>query len=170
MEEAIVSGPDKKAYDIKDLLIYDLNHYLPNDPIYRSDKCFMSFGIDNRDALLNTELINYLKLLDPEWFIKDGEQKYLLKKITNKYIPAYLMDKPRKGFTIPLASWLRTTFKPLVDLYLDPAQLKEHQLLNISEVMKIKANFKSYPSAYNAQKVWLILQFQMWYTYWIKAQ
>jgi len=169
MEEAIVSKPDKKAYDIKDLLIYDLNNYLPNDPIYRSDKCFMSYGIDNRDALLKTELINYLKLLDPEWFIKDGEQKYLLKRITNKYIPAQLMDKPRKGFTIPLEKWLKTSFKPLVEFYLDPVQLNEHLLLNVAEVAKIKTAFAKNPNLYNAQKVWLILQFQMWYANWIKA-
>jgi len=169
IEEEIVNKPDKRAYDIKDLLIYDLNNYLPNDPIYRSDKCFMSYGIDNRDALLKIELINYLKLLDPEWFIKDGEQKYLLKRITNKYIPAQLMDKPRKGFTIPLEKWLKTSFKPLVEFYLDPIQLNEHLLLNVAEVAKIKTAFVKNPNLYNAQKVWLILQFQMWYAHWIKA-
>lgn len=156
-----------QVQNIKDLLIYDLHNYLPNDLLYKSDKCFMSFGVDNRDALLKTELINYLKTLDSEWFIRDGQQKYLLKKITNKYVPAHLMDKPKKGFVIPLATWLNTTFKPLVDVYLTPERLNKHDLLNVEQVLKIKANFKNNASDYNAQKVWLLLQFQMWYERWM---
>jgi len=164
----MVNGkPNHEVQNIKDLLIYDLHNYLPNDLLYKSDKCFMSFGVDNRDALLKTELVNYLKTLDSEWFIKDGQQKYLLKKITNKYVPAHLMDKPKKGFVIPLATWLKTTFKPLVDVYLTPEKLNAHHLLNVDEVLKIKANFKKNASDYNAQKVWLLLQFQMWYERWM---
>ncbi len=166
--EPMVNGkPNHEVQNIKDLLIYDLHNYLPNDLLYKSDKCFMSFGVDNRDALLKTELVNYLKTLDSEWFIKDGQQKYLLKKITNKYVPAHLMDKPKKGFVIPLATWLKTTFKPLVDVYLTPEKLNAHHLLNVDEVLKIKANFKKNASDYNAQKVWLLLQFQMWYERWM---
>lgn len=156
-----------EAHTIKDLLIYDLHNYLPNDLLFKSDRCFMHFNVDNRDALLNMELINYLSTLNPEWFIKDGEQKYLLKKITNKYIPAHLMDEPKKGFAIPLASWLKTSFKPFVNLYLSKDKLAVHNLLNTQEVLKIKASFNRNPTAYNAQKVWLILQFQLWYFKWM---
>jgi asparagine synthase (glutamine-hydrolysing) len=166
--QPMVNGkPNHEVQNIKDLLIYDLHNYLPNDLLYKSDKCFMNFGVDNRDALLKTELVNYLKTLDSEWFIKDGQQKYLLKKITNKYVPAHLMDKPKKGFVIPLATWLKTTFKPLVEFYLTPEKLNAHHLLNVDEVLKIKSNFRKNASDYNAQKVWLLLQFQMWHERWM---
>lgn len=154
--------------NIKDLLIYDLENYLPNDLLYKSDKSFMHFGIENRDALLKVELIDYLKGLDPKWFIKDGEQKYLLKKITHKYIPSHLMKKPKVGFVIPLSLWLKTIFKPLVEEYINAERLSDHNLLNTEEVLRIKAAFKSNSSSYNAQKLWLILQFQMWHEHWIK--
>lgn len=155
--------------NIKDLLIYDLENYLPNDLLYKSDKSFMHFGIENRDALLNVKLINYLKGLDPKWFIKGGEQKYLLKKITHKYIPSHLMKKPKGGFAIPLSLWLKTIFKPLIEEYINTERLNEHNLLNTEEVLIIKAAFKTNSSDYNAQKLWLILQFQMWYERWIKT-
>lgn len=154
---------------IKNLLIYDFESLLPHDLLYKSDKCLMHFGIENRDALLKTELINYLKTLDPKWFIKGGEQKYLLKKITHKYIPSHLMKKPKSSFAVPLAVWLKTILKPFVDDYITTEKLNEHQLLNVAEVLKIKAAFKNNSSTYNAQKIWLILQFQMWYERWIKA-
>lgn len=160
-------GIERKAQNIKDLLIYDLHNYLPNNILFKSDKCFMHYGIDNRDAILKTDLVDYLASLDSKWFIKDGEQKYLLKKITNKYIPAAYMKKPQKGFGIPLASWLKTSFKPLVDKYLSAEKLNSHGLFNLKEVQKIKSSFYANGSAYNAQKVWLLLQFQMWHERWM---
>lgn len=153
--------------DIKGLLIYDLDNYLPNNLLFKCNKSFMHFGIDHRDAILKTELAQYLATLDPKWFIKDGEQKYLLKQITHKYVPASLMNKPKKSFAIPLAKWLKTSFKPLVDLYLSPEKLNSHQLFNEKEVLRIKIAFEKNSTTANAQQVWLILQFQMWYDRWM---
>lgn len=159
----------QKDQNIKNLLVYDLENYLPNDLLYKNDKCFMHFSIENRDALLKTELINYLKNLGPQWFYKGGEQKYLLKKITNKYIPPHLMGKPKGNFAIPLSLWLKTILKPLVEEYITVAKLNEHHLLDVDEVLKIKVAFNKNSSIDNAQKLWLILQFQMWYERWIKV-
>jgi len=158
---------NEETVSIKNLLIHDLHSYLPNNILSKNDRCFRHYGVENRDALLKTELIDYLSTLDSELFLKDGEQKYLLKKITHKYIPEQIMHNPKKGFVIPLAEWLKTSLKPLVNSYLSAPKLKEHGLLNLHEVQKIKSAFYSNSSLYNAQKVWLLLQFQMWYEHWI---
>jgi asparagine synthase (glutamine-hydrolysing) len=167
-EPKLVVNKKSNAITIKGLLIYDLHHYLPNNILFKNDRCFAHYGMENRDAILKAELIDYLTTLDPEWFIKDGQQKYLLKKITNKYIPEQLMKKPKKGFVIPLASWLKTTFRPLVEKYLSPELLNQHQLFDITEVTKIKNTFYRNSNTHNAQKVWLLLQFQMWYERWMR--
>lgn len=167
--EQAPSKPAQKDQDIKNLITYDFDNFLPNDLLFKSDKCFSHFGIENRDALLKVDLANYLKTLDAKWFIKDGAQKYLLKKIVAKYIPPQLMQKPIGDFPTPLATWLKTILKPLVEKYINVESLNEHQLLNVTEVMKVKAAFNRKGSNYNAQKVWLILQFQMWHERWIKA-
>jgi asparagine synthase (glutamine-hydrolysing) len=152
---------------IKELLVHDLHHYLPHHILAKSDHCFMHYGVDNRDAILKSELIDYLLTLDAKWFLKDGQQKYLLKKITAKYIPAKLMSGPKKGFVIPLASWLKTVFRPMIEEYLSPERLAQHQLFNEAEVEQIKNTFYRSPSREHAQKVWLLLQFQMWYARWM---
>jgi len=163
----IVNKGKSNAQNIKDLLIHDLHNYLPNNIFFKNDKCFTHYGVENRDALLKNELITYLASLDSKWFIKDGEQKYLLKKITAKYIPSHLMDNPKKGFVIPLAKWLKTILKPLVEEYISEEKLNQHQLFNVSEALKIKSAFYMRATAYNAQRVWLLLQFQMWYQKWM---
>ena len=77
------------------------------------------------------------------------------------------MHSPQKGLVTPLASWLKTSLKPLVDSYLSAPKLKEHNLFNIKEVQNIKSAFYANSNVYNAQKVWLLLQFQMWHEKWI---
>lgn len=156
-----------KVDTVKELLIHDLHNYLPDSIISKNDKCFRYFGIENRDALLKTELIDYLSTLDHKLFLKDSEQKYLLKKISHKYIPKNFINNPKKGFVTPLASWLKTSFKPLIKYYLSSSKLNEHGLLNHKEVQKIISSFNLNGSSHNAQKVWLLLQFQMWYATWM---
>ncbi|SFG88216.1 asparagine synthase (glutamine-hydrolyzing) [Pedobacter insulae] len=151
---------------LKDLMDYDFENYLPNNLLYKGYKSLRYFGIDHRDAFLKADLINYLAQLDANWFIKKKEYKYLLRKITHKYVPAALMDDAKRDFTIPLPLWLKTCFKPYVETYLSVEQLNKHQLLNIDEVLRIKARFYANSNINNAKKIWLLLQFQLWYEQW----
>lgn len=148
---------------IKSLLNFDQENYLPNDLLLKSDRITMYYGIDNRDAMLKTELVDLLKKVDEKWFIKDGNLKYLLKNITHQYIPKNLMDRPKKGFSIPIKEWMNTIYKPYLEQYLSPEQLDKHRFFNIVEVFKIKNRFYTNPNDSDARKLWLLLQFQMWY-------
>ncbi len=158
---------NNKTQNIKTLLAYDIDHYLPNDLLLKTDSSCMYFGVENRDALLKTNLVNYLKNLDEKWFIKDGISKYLLKKITHKYIPEKLMSKQKKGFSVPISLWLNTFLKPYVDEYLSHTELNKHNLFNPEVIFKIKNDFYVKGVATNAKKIWLLLQFQMWYNRWM---
>lgn len=166
-EDKAISARKPKANGIKDLLLHDLHNYLPDNLLVKSDKSFMNFAIESRDTILSTDLITYLATLDAKWFIKDGEQKYLLKQITHKYVPAEFIKKPKKGFVIPLASWLKTSFKPLVTKYVSEEKLREHQLFNVDAALDIKKKFYQNSNPTNAQKLWMMLQFQMWYERWM---
>ncbi|MNK00492.1 Asparagine synthetase [glutamine-hydrolyzing] 1 [compost metagenome] len=148
---------------IKSLLNFDQENYLPNDLLLKSDRITMHYGIDNRDALLKTDLVNLLKMVDDKWFIKDGNLKYLLKNITHQYIPKKLMDRPKKGFSIPIVEWMSTIYKPYLEQYLSPEQLDKHRFFDIVEVFKTKNRFYISPNGSDARKLWLLLQFQMWY-------
>lgn len=156
----------KGEKNLKDLILFDFENQLPNGLLYKSDKCLMHHGIDNRDAFLKADLVNYLGKLDSEFFIRKGKNKYLLRQITHKYVPEQMMDQHKKGFTIPLPQWLKTCFRPYIETYLSEQQLRKHQLLNIEEVLRLKAAFYSNASINNAKKIWLLLQFQMWQEKW----
>lgn len=155
--------PKVSSDTIKALLNFDLENYLPNDLLLKSDRITMYFGIDNRDAMLKTDLVELLDRLDEKWFIKDGNLKHLLKSVTHKYIPKNLMDRPKKGFSIPIVKWMSTIYRPYIEEYLSPEQLDKHRFFNIIEVFRIKSRFYNKPNGSDARKLWLLLQFQMWH-------
>ncbi len=154
---------DQQNDNIKSLLNFDQGNYLSNDLLLKSDRITMHYGIDNRDALLSIELVDTLAAIDEKWFIKDGNLKQLLKNITHQYIPQKLMERPKKGFSIPIIEWMNTIYKPHVEEYLSLAQLNKHRFFNIVEVFRIKNHFYANPNGNDARKLWLLLQFQMWY-------
>ncbi len=149
--------------DIRSLLNFDQDNYLTNDLLLKSDRITMHYGIDNRDALLSIELVDTLASIDEKWFIKNGNLKQLLKNITHQYIPQKLMERPKKGFSIPIIEWMNTIYKPYVEEYLSLAQLNKHRFFNIVEVLRIKNHFYANPNGNDARRLWLLLQFQMWY-------
>ena len=73
------------------------------------------------------------------------------------------MERPKKGFSIPLIEWMTTIYRPYLEEYLSSVQLNKHQFFNNLEVFKIKKRFLDTPNGNDARKLWLLLQFQMWY-------
>ncbi len=154
---------DQQNDDIKSLLNFDQQNYLSNDLLLKSDRITMHYSIDNRDSLLSIELVDTLAGIDEKWFVKNGNLKQLLKDITHQYIPQKLMERPKKGFSIPIIEWMNTIYKPHIEEYLSLAQLNKHRFFNIVEVFRIKNHFYASPNGNDARKLWLLLQFQMWY-------
>jgi asparagine synthase (glutamine-hydrolysing) len=90
-----------------DLARADFNNYLPNDVLYKVDRAAMSVGLEGRMPLLDKRIIEFAFQLPHKLKYKDGKQKFLLKEVLSDYVPHELMSRPKKGFNLPLAKWLR---------------------------------------------------------------
>lgn len=154
-----------------DLLHYmmaiDYQTYLPDDILQKVDKATMSASLEGREPFLDQHIIEWVAKLPSGFKYRNGEKKALLKSIVHKYLPKELMDRPKRGFAIPLAKWLQKDLKPLVEEYLDPAFLHRQDIFKASEIIKIKDSFYR-GKLEKAEKLWHILMFQMWYKQWIE--
>ncbi len=92
---------------ISDLPFSDLNDYLPNDILVKVDRAAMSNSLETRIPLLDHELVEFSMRLPDQYKLSGKEGKCILKKVLSKYVPTSYFDRPKKGFSIPLASWLR---------------------------------------------------------------
>lgn len=104
----------RRALKLPDNLSYaeigmrlDLAYTLPDDYLQKVDVGAMAFSLEARDPLLDHKVIEWSAKLPLSWKMRNGTNKYLLRKLAYRYIPQEILDRPKMGFGIPMAQWLR---------------------------------------------------------------
>lgn len=152
---------------INAMLAWDYQHYLPNDIMAKVDRACMYAGIEAREPLLDHRLVELMASVQGNVKIRDGTTKYLFKKIVHQAMPATMMQRPKKGFSIPLARWLGDkAFRTILHDNLHQASLETSGLLDPKVCQQYLKDFLAGKTAYSTA-VWHILQFQLWYKHWI---
>ena len=144
----------------------DYQTYLVDDILQKVDRATMTASLEGREPFLDHRVIEWAARLPNDYKYFNGNKKYILKEIVHQYIPKEIMDRPKMGFAIPMASWLTNELKELVEEYLDENRIKKQEIFHWSAIKELKKNF------YNGKKeldykIWYILMFQMWYEKWM---
>jgi asparagine synthase (glutamine-hydrolysing) len=151
------------------LLLLDFKIFLPDDLLVKIDRSTMRVSLEGREPLLDHRLIEFMGSVDAASKINYSKKttKYYLKKIAHKNVPEQLLNRPKMGFTPPLAQWLKGPLKEYVMQYMSNERIQSQGLLNYRVIDRIKRDFYdlNYPKA--AKKIWNILMFQMWYERWM---
>jgi len=80
---------------------------LPDDYLQKVDVSSMAFSLESREPLLDHELVEWSLRLPLKWKLRGARGKYLFCKLAFRYVPRELLERPKHGFEIPLAEWLR---------------------------------------------------------------
>ena len=93
--------------------------------------------------------------------IKNGQGKWVLRQVLNKYVPQNLFDRPKSGFAIPIGAWLRGPLRDWAESLLSNERFIEDGIFNIEA---INNEWKEHLSGHkdNSKKLWVILMFQAW--------
>ena len=91
--------------------------------------------------------------------------KWCLRQILYKYIPKNIIDRPKKGFTMPIGPWLRGPLKPWLMDMLSHEKIKEQGFLDPNFVQRLISQHLSYKED-NSLKLWNILMWQTWLEKW----
>jgi len=150
------------------MMAIDYQTYLIDDILQKVDRSTMSQSLEGREPFLDQRIIEFAAQLPDSYKYKDGVKKRILRDITHEYIPKELMDRPKMGFAIPMADWLKNDLRDLVEEYICESKIKEQGLLDWNYVSKIKDAFYSGKKEYDF-KIWYMLTFQMWYAKWMKT-
>jgi len=147
------------------LMAIDYETYLPDDILVKVDRSSMSVSLEGREPLLDHRIIEFVAALPSHYKIRNGDKKYLLKRITQKHIPKSLLDRPKKGFAIPVNKWMRKELNPLVHDMLDNEKLKKQGLFNYREVALMLKRYEAGEN-HNSELIWFMLMFQLWNDRW----
>ena len=95
----------------KDLSNIDLLWNLPDEMLTKSDRASMRFSLELRVPMLDANLIEISRAIPNHLLLKDGVKKSILKDILAKHVPKALFDRPKRGFSVPIALWFRNELK-----------------------------------------------------------
>ncbi|MGD1957663.1 MAG: asparagine synthase (glutamine-hydrolyzing) [Fulvivirga sp.] len=125
---------EKQAY-------YDINHYLKDDLLVKVDRASMRYSLEARVPLLDHQIVEWAVKLDPKLKSSKGVNKRILKKVLYRYIPSTYFDRPKGGFSIPLAHWLRGDLSYLMETYLSQDLVDELEVFDYQIIEMLKSNF-----------------------------
>lgn len=127
----------------EDQALFDIKNYLPDDLLVKVDRTTMMNSLEGREPLLDYRIIEFALNLSEDLKVKGGVSKYLLKQVLNDYVPSELFDRPKWGFSIPLAIWLKKDLKFLIDKYLSQACIEQTGLFRYETIKTLKNDFFS---------------------------
>jgi asparagine synthase (glutamine-hydrolysing) len=122
----------------------------------------MSNSLETRVPLLDHRVVTFAASLPIEMKIYQGETKWILRSLLDRYLPRSLSDQPKSGFGIPLHDWLRGPLKEWAEELLSFDRLSRD---GIFDPLPIRQKWLEHISGkYNNQyQLWGVLMFQVWY-------
>jgi len=146
---------------IEMLMRNDFINYLPNDILTKVDRAAMANSLETRMPYLDKDLIDLVWQIPLASKIQNNNSKYLLKNILNEYIPSELIEQTKKGFSIPLAYWLRHDLRDWVESCLTKHKIEKYDIFNYKVVRECWNNHISEKFNNHAQ-IWNIIMMQSW--------
>jgi asparagine synthase (glutamine-hydrolysing) len=147
---------------VSEVMRLDLNTYLPDDLLVKSDRASMAASLEVRLPFLAYPLVEFALSLPTSLKIRGLKTKYLLKKAVTPMLPESIIKRPKKGFGIPVAKWLRSDFKPLVDELLSESFVRRQELFDYAYVSELLQQHQS-GAADRRKELWTLFMFQMWW-------
>lgn len=159
----------KKGNSLIRSSIVDLKTYLPNDMLYYGDIMSMANSFEVRFPLIDHKIIEFMTSIDSKWRIKNGQTKYLMKKLLENKIPSSIINKKKLGLNPPLGIWLKNDLKELIDKYLSEENIEKRGLFNYKFVKKIIDDFETNKKD-TSLNIWALIVLEEWFKQYIDKE
>lgn len=143
------------------MMLQDQISYLPDDILCKVDRAAMSNSLETRAPFLDKELAEFSWRIPSSYKIYKGNTKYVLRESLNRYIPSELINRPKKGFGIPLAEWIRGPLNEWTSDLLSKDRIQREGLFNYNEINSFVSEHQSRKFDWSS-KIWSLLMFQSW--------
>ena len=150
---------------LNQLVHSDFSYYLPGDILTKVDIATMANSLELRSPMLDVNVVEWGVSLPDKYKINGFETKHILKDVARSLVPAELIDRPKMGFGIPRAEWLRTGMKEMVIDTLTDNTASQRGWFNPIEVKKTIDIHMSGED--KDSQLWPMLMLELWARTWL---
>jgi asparagine synthase (glutamine-hydrolysing) len=152
---------------LEQMQLIDATTYLPDDILQKVDRASMAVALEVRPPLLDHRVVEFAWRLPRRFRIRNGETKWLLRRVLDRYVPRNLVERPKMGFGVPLAEWLRGPLRDWAEDLLDPTQLGGGHL-DVPAVRRLWTEHLEQRRNWS-YAVWTLLMYESWRRRWAVA-
>lgn len=139
----------------------DMLSFLSEDILVKVDRAAMGVSLETRAPFLDHRVVEFVWRLPVSVKIRNGRPKWGLRRVLDKYVPKRLVERPKAGFLVPLAAWLRGPLKDWAEALLDERRLHAEGFFDPKPV---RQKWNEHLSGHGRwdDHLWSILMFQAW--------
>lgn len=148
---------------LKKLMNMDFETTLVSQLLVKMDIANMANSLEGRSPFLCKELLEYVPSMNDTFKIHGRTTKYLLRELATKYLPARLIDQPKRGFEVPLKKWIENDLKEIVYDYLGDTNAFSRQFIDGNFINSMLQNSTKIPSEKRAKILWMLTTLEIWH-------
>lgn len=147
--------------DAERMMMLDMLTYLPDDILAKVDRASMRYSLECRAPLLDHRVVEFAWSLPVDMKYRAGQSKWALRQILYKHVPRELIERPKMGFEVPIAAWLRGPLNAWADALLAPERLRREGFFHAPLLRQKWDEHRSGACNWGLQ-LWNVLMFQSW--------
>jgi asparagine synthase (glutamine-hydrolysing) len=158
---ALVDASDARS-TVERMQYADINYYLAEDILTKVDRAAMAVSLETRAPFLDPRVAQFASSIPVEYKLRGKSGKVILKEAMKDLLPHEILHRPKKGFGIPIAEWLKGRLNPLMHEMLSPERLKSQGLFEPVYVSRLIREHETGAASHH-KELWTLLVFQLWF-------